>query len=154
MHSPDTQTLTMLLERAEGTRDEAALALQRAEQQLERVDAQADQLQRYRTEYIERWSAQFQRQAAIEIVHCYRSFMLRLDQALAQQRSLVERQSQAVAACRRTLQDAELRVAGLKKLIDRREQEHQRAASRHEQKQIDESAQRAGWASGPRSAFM
>ena len=154
MHGPDTQALTIVLERAQAARDEAALALQRAEQQRERVQAQAVQLQQYRAEYIERWSAQFQRQSAIEIVHCYRSFMLRLDQALAQQRSIVERQTQTVAACRGTLVETEVRVAGIRKLIDRRRQEHQRAASRQEQKQVDESAQRAGWTSGPRSAFL
>lgn len=153
MHAPDTQTLVTLLEHAQATRDEAALALQRGEQQLERARAQSDQLVQYRSEYIARWSAHFNRQAAIEIVHCYRSFMQRLDQALAQQQALVERHASTAAQCRSTLLAAELRVAAVKKLIGRRVEEHQRATARHEQKQTDEAAQHAGWMSNPRGGL-
>ncbi len=153
MHAPDTQTLVTLLEHAQATRDEAALALQRGEQQLERARAQSDQLVQYRSEYIARWSAHFNRQAAIEIVHCYRSFMQRLDQALAQQQALVERHASTAAQCRSTLLAAELRVAAVKKLIGRRIEEHLRATARHEQKQTDEAAQHTGWMSNPRGGL-
>jgi flagellar FliJ protein len=150
MHAPDTQTLTTVLEHAQATRDEAVLALRRGEQQLERARAQADQLVQYRSEYIARWSAHFNRQAAIEIVHCYRSFMQRLDQALAHQQALVERHATTAAQCRTMLVEAERRVAAVKKLIGRRVEEHLRATARHDQKQADEASQHAGWMSNQR----
>jgi flagellar protein FliJ len=148
MHTPDTQTLGTVLEHAQGARDAAALALQRAEQQLGAAQAQAAQLVQYRAEYITRWSAHFSQPAAMELVHCYRSFMQRLDQALAQQQGMVERQAHAAQHCRSRLQDAETRVAAVQKLIDRRVQEHQRGNARREQKQSDESARQSPWGAG------
>jgi flagellar FliJ protein len=153
MHAPDTETLTTLLEREQAARDAAALALQRCEQALERARAQADQLVQYRSEYIARWSAHFNRQAAIEIVHCYRSFMQRLDQALAQQQALVERQTSATSQARATLLDTELRAAAVKKLIARRVEDHARTVARRDQKQTDEAAQHAGWMSNQRGGL-
>lgn len=148
MHQPDTQTLTVLLEREQGTRDSAALALQRAEQQLDRANSQAEQLAQYRTEYIARWAAHFNRQSAMEIVHCYRSFMQRLDQALVQQQAVAERCAGTVQRCRAELLAAELRVAAVKKLIGRRVEDHQRVLARRDQKQTDEAAQRSSWMAG------
>ena len=85
MSELNTRTLTALLERETSARDAEVLALREAQRALTQAKVQADSLLAYRSDYTTRWAAQMRESAAMEIVHCYRSFMLRLDQAVAQQ---------------------------------------------------------------------
>ena len=137
--------LDTLLQQAEGERDRALAARQRTAEYARRVQAQTDQLVAYRAEYRQRWAGRFSDTGAIEIVHCYQSFMQRLDEALAQQ----EQQSAAAAAQSARLQQqllaAELRVASVRKLMQRRQAELQRTHDRREQRQTDETAQQLHW---------
>lgn len=137
--------LHTLLTQAEAERDQARAALRRAEDQLTRLRAQAEQLHAYRGEYQQRWGGQFAQGGAIEIVHCYQSFMQRLDEALAQQRQ----QSDAAAALaerqRAVLLTTEMRVASVRKLLERRQIELRRVQDRREQRQNDETAQQLHW---------
>jgi flagellar FliJ protein len=132
--------LATVLSRAESERDQILAALRRAEEHARRAQAQAAQLLTYRAEYEQRWQGQFARGGNAEIVQCYRSFMVRLDEALAQQRA----QADAAAANDRRLRDrfieAERRVASVRKLIERRLAEQQRAHAVREQRQSDEHA--------------
>ena len=137
----DLDTLALLLERATGDRDRLLGELRRADEVLRHQKAQAEQLFGYREEYVQRWSRQFGRGGAIEIVQCYQSFMQRLDEATTQQAAQVDRAAATLQAVRDALQQAELRVASVRKLIERRQQERQRAEQRNEQKQSDEAAQ-------------
>ena len=137
--------LKTLLDHAEGARDQLLAALRRADQQAERVQAQADQLTVYRNEYQQRWAGQFSRRGAIEIVHCYQSFMQRLDEAVAQQQQQVDAATAACERLRGQLMAAEMRVASVRKLIERRVVEQRRAHDRHEQRQTDETAQQIRW---------
>jgi len=146
--------LTVLLEREQGTRDSAALALQRAEQQLDRANSQAEQLAQYRTEYIARWAAHFNRQAAMEIVHCYRSFMQRLEQAIAMQARQAALAEQQQAQARHALLECERRLASVRKLIERRGAELAQAGRRREQKHTDEQAQRMRWSHTQRDRLL
>lgn len=149
----DTGSLATLLEREESARDEAAVMLQRAGTQFDQARLQAEQLERYRADYIERWSLRFSQTATIEILHCYRSFMQRLDQALAQQRAQLDRAAENVDTRRATLLDVEMRVAAVKKLLARRADEQRLVQQRRDQKQTDEAAQRAGWTASQQSRF-
>lgn len=137
--------LQTLLQQAEAERDRAQAALRRAEDQAARARQQAQQLHAYRGEYQQRWSGQFARQGTMEIVHCYQNFALRLDEAVVQQ----QRQSDAADATterlRQALLGAEMRVAAVKKLIERRQAEQRRADDRREQRQTDETAQQLRW---------
>ena len=137
--------LHTLLTQAEAERDQARAALRRAEDQLTRLRAQAEQLHAYRSEYQQRWGGQFARGGAIEIVHCYQSFMQRLDEALVQQRQ----QSEAAAALaerqRAVLLATEMRVASVRKLLERRQIELRRVQDRREQRQNDETTQQLHW---------
>jgi flagellar FliJ protein len=135
------EALQLLLDRATQERDRLAGELRRGEEVAQRVRRQGEQLAGYRGEYLQRWSQQFGRGGAIEIVHCYQSFMQRLDEALAQQQRQIDAAEQGVAAVRQALMQAELRVASVKKLIERRQAEAQRASDRREQRQTDETAQ-------------
>ena len=133
--------LNTVLEQAEAERNQAQLALRRAEEQTARLQAQADQLTLYRAEYQQRWAGQFSRQSAIEIVHCYQSFMQRLDEAMSQQAQQAEAARQQTVRLRELLLAAELRVASVRKLIERRQLETRRNEQRREQCQSDEQAQ-------------
>jgi flagellar FliJ protein len=143
--TPDTATLATLLEREESLRDVALQSLQHAQDQHARAEHQCEHLVGYRADYIERWSAQFKGQAPIEIVQCYAGFMQRLDQAIAQQRAVLARAAEGVAAARRTLVEAEQRVAAVGKLIERRVADHRRHLDRREQRQVDEARTRPPW---------
>lgn len=139
--SDSLETLLLLLDRATQERDRLAAELRRGEQLAERQRRQGEQLSTYRTEYTQRWGNQFGRGGAIEIVHCYQSFMQRLDDAVEQQQRHVEAADRAVLMMRQALVHAEVRVASVSKLIDRRRTEMQRTQDRRDQRQSDETAQ-------------
>ncbi len=153
MTLPDPRALQTLLEREQHVRDNAALALQQAQTQQLQAQGQVDQLVQYRADYVDRWSLRLSQTATIEILQCYRSFMQRLDQALAQQRGLFDRAQATTAACRAALLDAEMRVAAVQKLLERRANDQRLVVQRRDQKQADEAAQRAGWAGNRLSCF-
>ena len=76
--------------------------------------ARAEQLADYRGEYLQRWNEQFGRGGFIEIVHCYQSFVQRLDEAVAQQHRQIEaHRAPAGAQLRQALVAAELRAASV-----------------------------------------
>ena len=133
--------LNLLLDRATQERDRLAGELRRGEEVVLRARRQGEQLDGYRGEYTQRWSAQFGRGGAIEIVHCYQSFMQRLDEAMSLVHDQLQRSEATVAARRAELTAAELRTASVRKLIERRRQERGRVQARVEQKLGDEAAQ-------------
>jgi flagellar FliJ protein len=147
-----TQSLLVLMQQAEQQRDLALSALRGAEEQAERSRAQCAQLQQYRTEYQGRWSAQFNQGATMEIVACYRSFMQRLDQAVAQQSRQADLAANRQAQARGALLESERRVAAVRKLIERRNAEQALVQRQREQKQSDELAQRMRWRAMPSDA--
>lgn len=140
-HPAALDALRLLLDRATQERDRLAGELRRGEEVLQRARQQGEQLAAYRNEYTQRWSRQFGRGGAIEIVHCYQSFMQRLEEAMGQQQRQVEAAERGVAAVRQALLQAELRVASVKKLIERRLAEMARVQERRDQRQTDETAQ-------------
>lgn len=138
-------TLHTLLEHEESGRDLALAAAQRARAAADAAQAQAEQLVAYRGDYRRRWSERFAGAGAIEIVRCYQDFTARLDQAIGQQQRIVERAAAEAEAARQALAAAEMRVAAVRKLIERRLHDERSRAARLDQKQTDEAAQRASW---------
>lgn len=141
MSAESLETLDLLLDRARKERDRLAGEMRRAEEVALRARRQGEQLASYRGEYLQRWGRQFGRGGAIEIVHCYQSFMDRLDEALEQQQQQVDATERSLAGLRQQLMQAELRMASVKKLIERRLAEQQRVQDRRDQRQTDETAQ-------------
>lgn len=141
--SSNLQTLTILLERAETERDEALRQLQDAQARANQARAQHGQLAQYRVEYQQRWGQQFARQGTMDIVACYQNFGGKLDQAIDSQHLVANHADQRVERFRDTLRELELRVASIRKLIERRRLESSRALQRQEQKATDEQAARA-----------
>jgi len=143
------QSLAILLEQNERERDQALAAQQRAQAASDAAAAQAEQLVAYRRDYEQRWNTQFRQGGHIEVVRSYHSFMARLTQAVEQQARVAEHALQMVTQAANNLRDAELKVASVRKLIERRTLELRVAAERRDQKLTDEAATRAAWNNRP-----
>ena len=139
------QALNTLLEHAGTARDAAQAGQQRALQALQAARQQAVQLSDYRRDYAQRFGSPFQQRGQIALLQCYQGFMQRLDDAVAQQQRVVEQQATRAGEAQALLLAAELRVASVRKLIERRVAETGRAQARSEQKDSDELASRAAW---------
>jgi flagellar FliJ protein len=139
------QSLQVLMQREQHQCDLAQSALQRASEAARRAGEQREQLLAYRSEYQERWTGQFSQGGTMDILQCYRSFMQRLDQAVAMQTRQAELSQLQLAQARRELLDAERRVASVRKLLERRAAEQAHAGRQREQKLSDEQAQRMRW---------
>jgi flagellar FliJ protein len=136
-------TLQPVLERAERERDDAAAALRQAERALQQAEFQATQISDYRSETQARWQAQFRQGAAITLVHCYQDFVTRLHGAEAHSDASVGAAQSRCAAARAVLQAAELRLASVSRLRERRESVLREGLERRDQRQTDEAAARA-----------
>lgn len=142
---PALQGLQTLLDQATAERDQATAQLFLLVEQTRRLQAQRDQLQTYRGDYLARWTAQFQQSAAIEVVQSYQGFVERLNAALAQLQGQIEFAESQTQRSREALVRMETRVAAVRQLIERRMDERQRAAALREQKSSDELATAAAW---------
>ncbi len=141
-------TLRTLLEHAETERNQALAAFNLARSRCDAARQQAAQLDTYRADYRLRWSAQFARGAALEIVRCYQGFAERLETAIAQQHHAMLQTQVAQARAGDTLSAHELRVASVRKLIERRVLAQRQASEQRERRDDDEGASRAALARG------
>lgn len=139
------EPLMSLLAQTERERDAVQAESQRATGAHLHALQQLEQLLGYRRDYEARWGQQFRQQATMDVLHCYQGFTLRLGQAVEQQQRAVELAAQRSERERTRLTEHEIRVASVRRLIERRAAEIQRTAERREQKQTDEFAARAGW---------
>jgi flagellar protein FliJ len=133
-----TDTLATLLEQAESQRNVALAAFNQARSRRDEARTQAQDLQAYCDDYGARWQQQFQRGAALEVVRSYHQFAQRLDMAIAQQAHALAVCEQALARANDMLAAHELRVASVRKLIDRRRQEARRGLEQREQRAADD----------------
>jgi flagellar protein FliJ len=136
------QPLMSLLEQNRAERDTARAEHQRVLRAAQAAQAQAEQLVGYRREYAERFGTSFQRSGALELMQCYQGFMTRLDDAVNQQQRLAVQAGERVAAAHAELLAAEMRMASVNKLIERRRAEALLALDKREQKATDEFASR------------
>ena len=144
MNSP--QALLSLLAHAERERNCAMSDAKRVELEHRAAQRQADQLLAYRSDYEQRWSRSFGGDGGgIAIVHCYQGFMQRLDAAIETQQRVVALAAQRLDAAQALWQQREIRVASVRKLIERRGEQARAGEQRREQRQQDEHAMRAAW---------
>ncbi|MBS1179380.1 MAG: flagellar export protein FliJ [Proteobacteria bacterium] len=148
------QSLQVLMQREQQRCDQAQSALRRADDAARRAREQRDQLLAYRGEYQARWTAQFHQGGTMDILMYYRSFMQRLDQAVALQTRQAELGELQLAQARRELMESERRVASVRKLIERRAAELAHAGRQRDQKQTDEQAQRMRWPNTQRDRLL
>ena len=136
------QSLLTLLRHAEEERDRCAAAWLVANSAHTAIQAQYEQLLAYRREYESRWSHQFSQQGEMEIVRSYHAFMVRLTQAVEHQLGTVQQAGDRAAKAHAQLRSREIRVASVRKMIERRQQQARTDAGRREQKFNDEMASR------------
>ena len=141
----ELKPLLVLLAHNERLRDTAFASHVRAAAASRAAAAQAEQLHTYRSEYEQRWRGQFAQSGQSEVLRCYQSFMERLTHAVEHQARVQAHATQQVEYALSTLNEAELRCAAVRKLIERRTLEARLATDRREQKQSDEFAARAAW---------
>jgi flagellar FliJ protein len=148
-----TQALHTLYEHAQRLRDESRAALQRGEAAAERLQVQAGHLQAYRDQTQQRSPLQGGGSAPIDVVRGHLIFMERLELARAQQQAQLQAELARCATLRAALLACEMRVASVRKLLERRGVEAQRRTERQDQRRSDESAQRAYSGSQPPMAL-
>jgi flagellar protein FliJ len=135
-------SLLTMLQQAEAERDRCAAAWRVASNAHAAIAAQYDQLLAYRREYEQRWIHQFSDLGQIELVRSYHGFMLRLTQAVEHQQGTVQDAATRATQARAQLLAREVRVASIRKLLERRQQAARTQAGRREQKFNDEMASR------------
>jgi len=141
-------TLKTLLEHAEGERNRALSAFNLARARCDAARQQATQLDTYRSDYRQRWSAQFARGAALEILRCYQGFADRLESAITLHQHTVTQTLAAQAQAGDMLSAHELRVASVRKLIERRVLAERQASDQRERRSDDEDSMRLALARG------
>lgn len=137
------EPLLALLSQTERERDAALAESQRCAQAHGAAQSQADQLVAYRRDYEQRYAEKFKQEGGMELLHVYRSFMDRLNVAVDQQQRVAQHTHLKAEQARAALIEQEVRVASVRKLIERRQHEMRLAADRRDQKQTDEFAARA-----------
>lgn len=132
--------LIVAVEIASRKRDEARQALREAQAVQQAAQAQLSQLQDYARETEQRWGMQADTTVKPEVMFHHYQFMGRLDHAAGLQTSVVGDQAARVEQAQRTLMETELRLASLRKVLEARRLELERAQARMDQKQTDERA--------------
>ena len=140
-----TQAMLSLLEHAQSQRDEAMAEMLQAEAALRQARLQLDQLQDYHADYAQRAPTHGGRSASIELLRSHHAFMERLDQALALQQSQVQSTEVQLQQRKQTLTEREIRVASVRKLLERRGEVQQRSFARQEQSRSDEATAQRRW---------
>jgi len=128
------------VELAERQRDAARQALANVQGARQAAQAQLQQLTGYAAETQDRWGLKAGAAVQPEVMHHHYHFMGRLDHAIGLQTRALGGQDQRVAQARQALLQAELRLASLRKVLERRQAELAQQQQRREQKQTDERA--------------
>lgn len=130
--------LSVAVEMATRQRDEARRVLQHAQGAQRAAQDQLQVLQGYAQETENRWGMRAQATVAPEVMFHHYHFMGRLDHAAGLQSGVVDDHAQRVALAQQQLRDAEVRLASLRKLLEKRQMEALQAQARRDQKMTDE----------------
>lgn len=132
------RALALAIDQATRQRDDAIAVLLKSQIACQGAQDQMGQLESYARETESHWALGARSTANPEIVQHYDHFMDRLQQAVGMQQGVVAEQLQALATARQRLMAAEIRAAGLQRLLDKRRADQTRIQNTREQKQLDE----------------
>ena len=137
--------MTVLRDMAHETLTETTRALGGVQLQLQQALTQHEQLQRYEQEYQQslRQGMMGNGMSVADLVN-HQSFILSLKQVVKQQEGHVDACEKAVDKAKQNWVQHKQRLNAFETLIDRRATAQALVQSRHEQKLMDEFAQRAG----------
>ena len=133
-------SLVVAVDVARRRRDDAGLVLAQVLRRQESAQGQFEQLRSYATETEMRWSVSAQSSVAPQIVSHYYQFIERLEQTIGLQQGVIADLDRQYQLAKQVLVDAELRVAGLNRLLEKRRSTLALAAARRDQKSSDELA--------------
>ncbi|RYF60485.1 MAG: flagellar export protein FliJ [Comamonadaceae bacterium] len=133
-------SLAVAVEVASRKRDAARQMLQDTLAAQQAARAQLDQLEDYARETQARWGMKAETVMKPEVMYHHYQFMERLGHAAGMQTGVVGEHVNRVEAARRGLLEAELRLASLRKVMDKRRHDLDMAEMRRDQKQTDERA--------------
>lgn len=134
-----SNALQLALELAQKRRDDAARVLAQTRHKLAAATGQLEQLENYARECTDRWAG---RSACCtpDALRQHYGFMERLTHAIGLQSGTIAAHERSVSRDLESLRTAESRVESLRQLVQKRDRELVRVASRREQKQSDEQA--------------
>jgi len=132
--------LVLAVDLAKRRRDAAVAALLQAQQTCQGARDQMGQLESYALETESHWALGARSRVSPEIVRHYDQFMDRLQQAVDLQQGVVGDHDQALASARDRVIEAEVRLAGLLRLLETRRAAQKRHEAGREQKHLDELA--------------
>ena len=132
--------LSVAVEVASRKRDDARKVLQDTLAAEQAARAQLNQLEDYARETESRWGMKADTAMQPEVMYHHYQFMDRLGHAAGVQTTVVGDHAARVEKARRTLLDAELRLASLRKVMDKRKADLDLVQMRRDQKQTDERA--------------
>ncbi len=136
-----TRALDILLQHAEQARDQAQRVWQQTQTRVQALQQQALQLHGYLQETQARDPTRAGRTTRVDSLLVHRSFMQRLQQAVALQQSQLDHAQLQMQASQADLMARELRLAQVQKLQQRRSFETLRQQDRQEQRQSDDAGQ-------------
>lgn len=138
------ERLRPVIEMAERDEREAAKKLGAAQGQLAQAAGKLKDLEQYRDDYHSRWREQGTHGGITggQWFINYQHFMSHLETAITQQERSVGWYQENLEKLRVYWQQRYARLEGLRKLVERHEQEAKRLIEKREQKQMDEFAQR------------
>jgi flagellar FliJ protein len=134
--------LAPVVDMAERAEREAATQLGRCQAQVQQAKLQEAELERYRNDYQEQWINEGQRGVSGQWLMNYQRFLSQLESAIAQQRNSVAWHQSNLDKARDNWQQRYARLEGLRKLVQRYQDEARRIEDKREQKLLDELAQR------------
>lgn len=132
--------IQLAIEQAQRIRDERARVVARLQAHLGSLRVQLQQLETYAVETEKRWIGGTHSQITGEMVRHHYQFMERLRHAMAMQTDVIAAALEDVANARRSHLQMEVRLQGLREVMNRRKQQVQRVVGRREQRQCDEFA--------------
>ncbi|HKE95603.1 MAG TPA: flagellar export protein FliJ [Povalibacter sp.] len=112
------------------------------EQRVQEAEAKLLELERYRDEYQRQYTERVAQGIGVTGLRDYQAFLVRLGEAIRQQRTIAQRASGERDVERARWQKAAQRSRAVDHVVDQWQLQEQRAADRREQIEIDERGQR------------
>lgn len=134
--------LAPVIDLAQRAEREAAVQLARAQAQLKDAELKRAELERYLGDYLQQWSQVGRQGVSGQWLMNYQRFLSQLELAISQQSQAIAWHQGVVDKARAQWQSRYTRLEGLRKLVERYQQEAQQAQDKREQKEMDELAQR------------
>ncbi|MCG4453696.1 MULTISPECIES: flagellar export protein FliJ [unclassified Pseudomonas] len=127
---------------AERAEREAAMQLGHCQGLLNQARVKLGELEQYRGDYQQQWISEGQRGVSGQWLMNYQRFLSQLETAIGQQRQTMAWHGNNLDKVRVVWQQRYARLEGLRKLVQRYQDEARLSADKREQKLLDELAQR------------